>query len=156
MPIYQFAEEQKIPANIDAVWDFVASPHNLKHITPAYMRFEITSKNLPQAMYPGMIISYKVSPILGIKMTWVTEITHVKDKVYFVDEQRMGPYAIWHHEHHLSAIEGGTLMSDIITYAPPLGILGAIANWLFIKKQLREIFDYRKAAVIKIFGQMPT
>jgi ligand-binding SRPBCC domain-containing protein len=104
-------------------------------------------------MYPGMIISYKVSPVLGIKMTWVTEITHIKDKEYFVDEQRVGPYAIWHHEHKIEAIAGGVLMTDIVSYKPPLFFLGSIANSVLIKKQLREIFDYRKKAIQEIFGE---
>lgn len=96
-----------------------------------------------------MIITYKVSPLLGIKLNWVTEITHVKDKQYFVDEQRIGPYAMWHHEHKIEPIEGGVLMTDIITYQPPMGFLGVIANSLFIKKQLQDIFDYRIMALEK-------
>lgn len=155
MAFYQLETTQKIPASIDAVWDFISSPKNLKHITPAYMGFEITSKNLAEKMYPGMIISYKVSPLLGLKMTWLTEITHVKDKEYFVDEQRMGPYAMWHHQHKIEVIENGVLMTDIVTYQPPFGILGVIANSLIIEKQLKEIFDYRTMAINKKFGTFP-
>ncbi len=101
-----------------------------------------------------MIISYKVSPILGIKLTWVTEITHVHEGVFFVDEQRMGPYNIWHHEHHLEPIEGGVKMTDLITYQPPMGIFGALANRLLIKQQLAEIFDYRREVLAKRFGEV--
>ena len=100
-----------------------------------------------------MIISYKVSPVLGIKMTWVTEITQVKEKEYFVDEQRVGPYSVWHHEHKIEAIEGGVLMTDIVSYKPPFGILGSIANSILIKKQLKEIFDFRTVAMEKMFGK---
>ncbi len=100
-----------------------------------------------------MIISYKVSPVLGIKMTWVTEITQVKEKDYFVDEQRIGPYAMWHHEHKIEAIEGGVLMTDIVSYQPPFGFIGAIANKLFISNQLRRIFEFRTSAMEKIFGK---
>lgn len=153
MPVYQFYKEQKIPATKELVWDFISSPNNLKKITPDYMGFNIISQNLAKQMYPGMMISYQVSPILGIKMLWVTEITHVKDLDYFVDEQRVGPYSIWHHEHQLKEIDGGVLMTDLITYQPPMGFLGAIANQLFIKKQLHQIFDYRRQAVIDIFGE---
>ncbi len=153
MAFYQFTSEQKIPANIDQVWDFIATPVNLKEITPEYMGFEVTSKQRTDKMYPGMIISYKVSPLLGIKMTWVTEITQVKDRSYFVDEQRIGPYAMWHHEHQIEAIEGGVLMSDIVSYQPPFGFLGAIANTLMIRNKLQEIFDYRTIAVEKKFGK---
>jgi len=101
-----------------------------------------------------MIISYKVSPVLGIKMTWVTEITQVKEKEYFVDEQRVGPYSIWHHEHKIEAIEGGVLMTDIVSYKPPFGILGSIANSILIKRQLKEIFDFRAVAMERMFGKM--
>ena len=109
MAVYQLKTEQKIPAGIDEVWDFISSPANLKKITPEHMGFNITSGELPEKMYPGMIITFKVSPLLGIKMNWVTEITHVVDKEYFVDEQRVGPYAIWHHEHKLQPIDGGVI-----------------------------------------------
>lgn len=153
MGFYQFYKTQKIPATIDQVWEFISSPANLKKITPAYMGFNITSKQMTDKMYPGMIISYKVSPVLGIKMTWVTEITHVKEKEYFVDEQRVGPYAMWHHEHKIEPIDGGVLMTDIVSYKPPFGILGSIANAILIKKQLKEIFDFRTTAMEKLFGK---
>jgi ligand-binding SRPBCC domain-containing protein len=153
MGFYQLYKTQKVPATIEQVWDFISSPANLKKITPEYMGFNITSKMLSEKMYPGMIISYKVSPVLGIKMTWVTEITQVKEKEYFVDEQRVGPYSMWHHEHKIEPIEGGVLMTDIVSYKPPFGILGSIANYILIKKQLQEIFDYRTVAVEKMFGK---
>jgi ligand-binding SRPBCC domain-containing protein len=151
--IYQLRTTQKIPATIAQVWDFISSPRNLKKITPEYMGFEITNEPIAAVMYPGMIISYKVKPILGIPMNWVTEITHVKEKEYFVDEQRVGPYAIWHHQHKISPIEGGVLMEDIVSYKPPLGFLGSIANSVIIKNQLKEIFDYRFVAVEREFGK---
>ncbi|MBT8189926.1 MAG: SRPBCC family protein [Bacteroidia bacterium] len=151
MAFYQLNEKQFVPATIDEVWDFISSPANLKEITPDYMGFDITSKDLPEKMYPGMIISYKVSPLLGIKMTWVTEITQVREKEFFIDEQRVGPYSMWHHQHHIKPVEGGVMMTDIVTYQPPLGPLGAIANSLLIRKQLKEIFDYRRMAMVKRF-----
>jgi ligand-binding SRPBCC domain-containing protein len=138
---------------VDELWDFISSPKNLKVITPDYMGFEVTSKGLPDKMYEGMIITYKVSPILGIKTTWVTEITHVKDKHYFVDEQRVGPYNIWHHQHFLEETTKGTLMKDIISYKPPYGILGNVANSLIIKRKLKEIFDYRTKVLNKLFEE---
>lgn len=152
MAIYQLFTEQKIPASIDEVWDFISSPGNLKRITPDYMGFDITSTHLPEKMYAGMIISYIVKPLLGIKTSWVTEITHVRDKEFFVDEQRIGPYTMWHHEHKIEPIEGGVLMKDIVTYRPPFGILGKIANRLIIGKKVKSIFDYREQAIIEIFG----
>jgi len=152
MAFYQLLKEQKVNGTIDEVWDFISSPANLKVITPDYMGFDITSKNLPEKMYEGMIISYRVSPVLGVKTTWVTEITHIHDKRYFVDEQRVGPYALWHHQHLIEPIENGVLMKDIVSYEPPFGFLGAIANSLMIQKKLKEIFDYRTTAVEKEFG----
>ncbi|WP_435579540.1 SRPBCC family protein [Gilvibacter sp.] len=152
MGFYQFKRTQKIPATVDEVWDFISSPANLQEITPDHMGFEITSGDLPEKMYPGMIISYVVKPLLGIPMTWVTEITQVIDKSYFIDEQRVGPYKIWHHQHFIEPIEGGVLMRDIVSYQPPLGILGSIMNSLVIRKKLEEIFNYRVEAVDKRFG----
>ena len=154
MGFFQLHKTQKIPATLDQVWDFISSPDNLKKITPKHMEFNITSKMLSEKMYPGMIVSYKVSPVLGIKITWVTEITQVKEKEYFVDEQRVGPYSLWHHEHKIETIEGGVLMTDIVSYKPPFGILGSIANSLLIKKQLKEIFDFRKVAIERMFGRL--
>jgi ligand-binding SRPBCC domain-containing protein len=153
MGFYQLHKTLKIPVSLDQVWDFISSPANLKKITPEYMGFNITSKVLSEKMYPGMIISYKVSPVLGIKMTWVTEITQVKEKEYFVDEQRVGPYLMWHHEHKIEPIEGGVLMTDIVSYKPPFGFLGSIANSILIKKQLQGIFDFRTVALEKMFGK---
>lgn len=153
MAYYQLIKKQNIPASIDEIWDFISSPSNLKEITPKHMGFEVTGNTGKGQMYPGMIITYKVSPLLGIKLNWVTEITHVKDKEYFVDEQRIGPYTMWHHEHKIEPIEGGIMMTDIVTYQPPMGILGAIANTLFIKKQLEEIFGYRTVALENKFGK---
>lgn len=148
MAFYQFHSEQQINASLEDVWDFISSPTNLKEITPDYMGFDITSKTSGK-MYPGMIISYKVSPMLGIKTDWVTEITHVQEQSFFVDEQRIGPYNLWHHQHIIEANEAGVLMKDIVTYEPPFAFLGALANSLFIKKKLKEIFDYRTVVIDK-------
>ncbi|MFA7272835.1 MAG: SRPBCC family protein [Crocinitomicaceae bacterium] len=154
MAFYQIKTEQRIPATLDQVWDFISSPANLKRITPAHMGFDIITKDIPEKMYPGMIIAYRVSPLLKIKMTWVTEITKVAMNEYFVDEQRVGPYKVWHHEHFIREENGVVVMSDIVTYVPPFGFLGAIANALIIKKQLKTIFDYRFKAVEREFGKV--
>lgn len=152
MAFYRFYREQELHASTEELWEFISSPKNLKEITPPHMGFDITTPNLPEKMYPGMVISYKVRPLLGIKTDWVTEITHVQEGRYFVDEQRIGPYTLWHHEHFLEPTEDGVLMKDIITYQPPFGILGALANSLFIKKQLNAIFDYRRRVLEKRYG----
>ena len=103
-------------------------------------------------MYPGMFINYSLKPLWGIKMNWLTEITHVEDKKYFVDEQRSGPYAIWHHEHRLEEIEGGVLMTDLLSYKLPFGFLGDILHWLFLRKKIKGIFQYREQSLITYFG----
>jgi ligand-binding SRPBCC domain-containing protein len=153
MAFYQLITTQKLPVSINEIWDFISSPMNLKEITPEQMGFVVTSNNGQEKMYPGMIITYKVSPLLGIQLTWVTEITQVRDLEYFVDEQRVGPYAMWHHQHKIEPIEGGVLMTDIVSYRPPFGFIGAIANGIIIRKKLREIFAYRTIALEKRFGK---
>lgn len=153
MAFYQFKTIQKLPANLNEVWDFISDPENLKKITPEHMGFLITSKTGEGKMHTGMIITYKVSPILGIKMNWMTEITHVQDFEFFIDEQRIGPYSLWHHQHKIEPIAGGVLMTDIVTYQPPFGILGAIANRLFIKTQIKQIFNFRTIALENKFGK---
>ncbi|MFT4678403.1 MAG: ligand-binding SRPBCC domain-containing protein [Flavobacteriales bacterium] len=153
MGVYQFKKEQFFNQPLENLWGFISNPKNLKKITPDYMGFDISTEDLPDEMYEGMIISYKVSPVMGIKTTWVTEITHVKDKKYFVDEQRVGPYKLWHHQHFLESKDGGTLMSDIVTYQPPFGVLGSIANKILIRQKLEEIFRYRLKALNELFGE---
>lgn len=153
MAFYQYKQEQKVNASLEEVWDFISAPANLKDITPDYMGFDITSTDTPEKMYPGMIITYIVKPIFGIKTPWMTEITQVKDMEFFIDEQRVGPYKLWHHQHFIEKIDGGVLMKDIVTYAPPFGFLGAIANKFIIRKKLNEIFEYRSMAVNQRFGE---
>ena len=142
MKCTQIFKKQLINSDLDTVWNFMSSPNNLSKITPSKMNFKITSTNNTK-MYQGMIITYKVSPLLGIPLNWMTEITHVKEKQFFVDEQRMGPYKIWHHEHLFIEKNNGVLMVDIISYKLPFGILGRLVNYLFIKNQLSTIFNYR-------------
>lgn len=145
---------QKIPVSLETAWDFFSSPANLSKITPKYMGFVTTSQQLiSQKMYPGQIFTYKVSPLMGFKIDWMTEITHVVDNQYFVDEQRFGPFAMWHHQHHFKEIKGGVEMTDIVDYVLPFGPLGSIANALFVKKQFDEMFQYRFIAVEQIFGK---
>ena len=151
MTIYKLEKKQTLPITMDQAWDFFSSPVNLKKITPEYMGFEITSDLGDGRMYPGQIITYVVTPVLGIPMRWCTEITHVMDKKYFVDEQRFGPYSFWHHQHWFKAVEGGVEMTDIVHYGLPLGVLGQLANSLFVRSKLEEIFNYRERVVGKFF-----
>ena len=146
--IFRLESKQFLPVSIDEAWDFFSSPENLKAITPDHMGFNITSKKFDK-MYPGMLITYIVKPLLGIKMRWCTQITQVVENKYFIDEQRFGPYNLWHHQHLFKEVEGGVEMTDIVHYGIPFGILGQIANTLFVKKQLTEIFGYRIEAIDK-------
>ena len=139
-----------MPGSLEQVWDFFSSPANLSKITPPQMGFIITSK-LPATMYAGMFITYKVSPVVGIRMNWVTEITEVSDRKYFIDEQRSGPYRLWHHEHHFHLVEGGVEMHDILYFEAPFGILGKIAELLFVKRKVKEIFEFRKHRINELF-----
>jgi ligand-binding SRPBCC domain-containing protein len=152
MKIYRLHKKQNLPITVDEAWEFLSSPKNLKTITPDYMGFQILSGS-EKPMYPGQIIQYIVTPVLGIKTKWVTEITHVMDKKYFVDEQRYGPYALWHHKHFINPIEGGVEMEDIIDYKIPLGFLGRLAHPLLVKPKLNEIFEYRQKKLIELFGE---
>lgn len=153
MSFYTLRRTQFLPISLDQAWDFFSSPDNLRAITPEYMDFNVTSIQPTPKMYEGQIITYTVKPVLGIPMRWMTEITHVESPVYFVDEQRIGPYVIWHHEHHFIPKNGGVEMTDIVNYVLPFGIFGRIAHALFIRKQLEGIFDYRIQVLEKKFGK---
>lgn len=153
MGYYQLKHAQQVNASISDVWDFISSPKNLKVITPPEMDFRITSGNGEQPIYPGMIITYKVKPMLGIPVNWMTEITQVKDHEFFIDEQRMGPYTMWHHQHIITPNKNGVLMNDIVTYIPPFGPLGTIAQHLIIKSKLKSIFEHRTNMVNQYFNQ---
>lgn len=150
--VYSFKTVQTIPVSLDKAWDFFSDPANLSTITPDEMRFKTISKYHGNIMYPGQLIEYTVSPVLGIPLYWMTEITHVEEKKYFVDEQRYGPYELWHHQHHFKAVAGGVEMTDIVHYKLPLWFLGDIANSLFVKNKLKSIFDYRFNKVVDLYG----
>ena len=119
MKIYRLHTKQNLPITLDQAWDLLSDPKNLQKITPKYMGFKILS-GADRPMYPGQIIQYIVTPVLGIPTKWVTDITHVVDKQYFVDEQRFGPYALWHHKHFIKEIPGGVEMEDIVDYKIPM------------------------------------
>lgn len=153
MKIYTLQAKQKLPITIDEAWEFLSNPKNLKVITPDYMRFDILSGS-EKPMFAGQIIEYIVTPILGIKTKWVTEITHVVDREYFVDEQRFGPYSLWHHKHFIKEIDGGIEMEDLLHYKLPFGILGQLVHPLLVKPKLDEIFEYRKNKLHELFGTL--
>lgn len=144
---------QQLPISLEEAWDFFSNPINLLSITP--QDFKLTPLHeIEEKVYPGMYISYKVQPFPGVALTWITEITQVRAKEYFVDNQPLGPFKIWHHEHHFSAIDGGVEMKDILTYVAPFGFLGKFADWLFLSKKVDSIFLFRKEILEKKFGKI--
>ncbi len=151
MKLYRLHTIQDLPTSKDQAWDFLSDPKNLKIITPDYMGFNILS-GADRKMFPGQIIQYIVTPVAGIPTKWVTEITHVKEGEYFVDEQRFGPYALWHHKHFIESIPGGVRMEDIVDYKLPFGVLGQLLHPILVKPKLKEIFEFRKQKLIELFG----
>jgi len=149
--MYQFKREQLVKTDMETCWKFFSSPANLQKITPSYMGFDVLT-DVPETMYEGLMIAYRVRPLFGIPVEWITEITHVKENQFFVDEQRKGPYKIWHHEHHFRETAEGILMKDIVTYELPFGKLGKLAHPVLVKKKLEEIFDFRFKVVEEVFG----
>jgi ligand-binding SRPBCC domain-containing protein len=153
MKIYSLKRTQFLPISIQEAWEFFSSPSNLSKITPDHMRFKILYMSGGQKMYPGQLIQYIVQGLPGIPMHWTTEITHVHEPHYFVDEQRFGPYSLWHHQHHFKQVQGGVEMTDEVNYAIPLGILGRFAHWLLVGREVNRIFDHRFMVLEKYFNK---
>jgi ligand-binding SRPBCC domain-containing protein len=151
--VHSLYSRQKVPATLDEVWSFFSNPENLKKMTPPELNLKVTNEVFGEDVYAGQVMTYKVRPLLGIPLFWLTEITHVADKKYFVDEQRKGPYKLWHHQHHFRAIEGGVEMTDLVHYRLPFGFLGSIANSVLVKKELEKIFAYRYHKIVELFGK---
>lgn len=150
MYLQSFIRKQKLNRNIEECWDFFSNPKNLSLITPPEMNFVILTE-LPKEVYPGLIIQYKVSPLLSIPMNWVTEITQVNKPIFFIDEQRFGPYKFWHHQHIFKEIDDGVEMTDIVHYRIPFGYIGKFIGNRIVKKQLNKIFDFRAQKILDIF-----
>ena len=149
MPVFQVT--QTVNADLDTCWDFFSNPKNLDYITPPEMNFNILFPDPMPAMYPGMIIRYRVSPLFKIRMEWITEISHVSKPNYFIDLQLKGPYKIWHHQHHFEAVGNGVKMTDIVTYTVPFGKIGDILAGAMIRRKIRAIFAYRKKVIEHTF-----
>lgn len=154
MKIYTLNFKQKLPVTKQKAWRFLSDPANLEALTPESMGFDIISGG-DKKMFPGQIVQYTITPIANIKLKWVTEITQVKEQEYFVDEQRFGPYAFWHHKHFIDEIENGIEMTDIVDYKLPLGLLGRAAHPFIVKPKLDEIFSYRRQKLESLFGRYP-
>jgi len=155
MAVNSIKTVQKIPVSLQVAWDFFSNPANLKAITPVKLNFIIISRHPGEKIYPGQILEYKVKPISGISLYWMTEITQVLEKESFIDQQRKGPFRMWHHQHHFKTIDGGVEMTDIVHYKNPLWLPGSLANFLFIRKKLKEIFVYRFQKTEELFGKWP-
>ena len=147
----QLIREQFIPAGPARVWEFFATPRNLNELTPPGLRFRILTA-VPDRMHPGLLIEYRISPLPGLWLRWLTEIRHIREREYFVDEQRIGPYRLWYHEHVFEAVPGGTRMVDRVTYEVGWGPAGWLAEKLWVRRQLEHIFDFRARKVAEIFG----
>jgi ligand-binding SRPBCC domain-containing protein len=156
MKIYHLKRTQVLPISLAEAWDFFSTPRNLSRITPAEMGFHILYSSGGDKTYAGQIIRYKVSILPLVKLHWVTEITHVKEPFYFVDEQRFGPYALWHHQHIFREVPGGVEMTDELNYAIPLGLLGRFAHWVFVGREVNRIFDFRFQVLEKFFNENKT
>jgi len=150
--IYSLHRTQIIHTSLETAWDFFTDPANLELITPKNMGFKVISEYHTDKMYPGQLIEYTVKPFLGIPIYWMTEITHVEDKKYFVDEQRFGPYSLWHHQHHFKETKEGVKMTDIVHYKIPFWFVGDVANVVFVRRRLEAIFDYRHQVVGQTFN----
>jgi ligand-binding SRPBCC domain-containing protein len=150
MKVYRVEHTQHLDISLDEAWSYFSNPVNLSDITPSWLSFRVTS-SLPESIYPGLILTYQIKPIARIPFTWVTEITHVKDKEYFVDEQRYGPYAFWHHQHHFRALHNSVEMTDIIHYGLPFGPVGRLLHPFLIEKKVQDIFQYRRKKIQKAF-----
>jgi ligand-binding SRPBCC domain-containing protein len=143
MKIYTLKRHQFLPISLERAWEFFSTPKNLAKITPEHMGFNILYISGGDKAYAGQIIRYHVSVLPGIKVHWVTEITQLKEPNYFIDEQRFGPYALWHHQHHFKEVPGGVEMRDEVNYAIPLGPLGRLAHFIFVGREVNRIFDHR-------------
>ena len=153
--VYSLQGLQKVPAALETVWAFFSDAKNLLAVTPPELNLKVTNRIYGDTVYAGQVMTYDVTPLLGIPLSWMTEITHVHAPDYFVDEQRKGPYKLWHHQHHFKTIEGGTEMTDLVHYRLPFGFIGNIANALLVKKELEKIFAYRYGKIVELFGAWP-
>jgi ligand-binding SRPBCC domain-containing protein len=153
--VHALKSVQKIPASVETCWKFFSDPHNLLAMTPPFLNLKMTNELFGATAYPGQVMTYTVKPLLGIPLAWMTEITHVEPMKMFVDEQRKGPYKLWHHQHHFKPIEGGVEMTDLVHYRLPFFFLGDMVHGPVVKSKLNEIFAYRFQKINELFGAWP-
>ncbi|MBU8891280.1 MAG: SRPBCC family protein [Bacteroidales bacterium] len=150
--MHKLKKTQNISLPVQEAWEFFSQPDNIEKITPSNLHFKILSRSDAGEMYPGMIISYKVSSLSNLVVKWVTEVTQIKKHKYFIDHQIQGLYKIWHHEHHFKEIANGTEMKDILFYDVRFGFVGQLLHKIFIRKRIEEIFNYRELKIKELFG----
>ncbi|MBF0278485.1 MAG: SRPBCC family protein [SAR324 cluster bacterium] len=151
MKLYRLERTQELNKNLDETWAFFSNPANLEKITPDDLNFKIVSP-LPEKVYPGLLIEYKITLPMGIPISWVTEIKHVEAPYLFIDEQRFGPYRFWYHEHRFQSSKTGTTMTDTLHYQMPFGFLGRLVHFLVVNEQLQNIFNFRFQYLEKFFN----
>jgi len=156
MSVHSFKAVQYIPLSLQDAWAFFSSPANLQKITPPDVHFTVISSFHGDSIYPGQIIEYKIRPFWMIEWYWMTEITHVEPGRYFADEQRYGPYSLWHHQHHFKEVPGGVEMTDIVHYKIPGWWLGELLARRLVEKKLQQIFAFRFKTIEEQFGKWPT
>jgi len=154
MRLHRLETTQFLPMSSEKAWQFFSDPSKLPEITPPWLNLKPTS-TLPSEMHPGLIVTYKVVPFPGVRVLWVTEITHVVEGQLFVDEQRSGPYRFWHHQHHFRPADGGTETRDVVHYALPLGVAGDLFGSATVRRKVEGIFEYRREALERLFGPIP-
>ena len=147
---HTLSREQLVPRPRAAVFAFFADAGNLERLTPAALNFSILTP-LPITMRPGTIIDYRLS-LFRIPFRWRTVIEAFEPESRFVDVQAAGPYKVWRHTHEFSDAPGGTLVLDHVEYEVPFGPLGEIARRLFVARQIRRIFDFRRVAIETAFA----
>jgi ligand-binding SRPBCC domain-containing protein len=152
MHLYRLSRCQHLPVDPERAWAFFAEPRNLPRITPGWLRFRL---NAPPdgPMHPGLILSYRLTPLWRLPCRWVSEITHVDPPRLFVDEQRLGPYRLWHHLHRFEAAAGGVTIHDVVHYALPYGPLGRLLHYALVRKRLQAIFDFRRERLAELFAR---
>lgn len=151
--MYQLDREIVLASDPKTVWDFLSTPLNLNALTPPDLHFQVLSP-VPEKMYNGLTILYEIHiPVFG-KHRWLTEIKHIEEGAFFVDEQRLGPYRFWYHQHRLEALaDGKTRVIDRVSYALPGSLVGVLVHRLWVRKMLEEIFDYRARRMVELFGE---
>lgn len=144
--IHRIRKEQIIATDLETAWNFIRKPSNLNEITPDTLDFTIMSE-VPDAMYDGLLIEYRIGmPLIG-RRPWLTEIKHVRDRHSFVDEQRIGPYKMWLHYHEITEVEGGVRFRDEVHYSMYAGPIGDLVHRLYVRGQVEAIFNYRETAL---------